>query len=70
MATSTNPSVVNTICAKSFRYTNTITSGKLQIKINVVTDEDNSRNKLHTEQTLKLEYLYRVGSECELNTHG
>ena len=31
-ATSNNPSVVNTICIRSFRYTHVITSRKLQLK--------------------------------------
>ena len=42
---------------------------KILIKINVATDEGNSRNeRLDTEQTMKLEQLYEVGSECELNS--
>ena len=36
IATSSNPSVVNTICINSFRYT----------QANVATDEGNSRNEM------------------------
>ena len=43
---------------------------KTSIKINVATDEGNNivEMKLDTEQTMKLEYLYKVGSECNLNS--
>ena len=41
-----NPSVVNTICIRSFRYTHVVTSRKFQIKINVATDDGNSRNEI------------------------
>ena len=37
---------MNIICISSFRYTHVITSKNFLIKINVVTDEGNSRNKI------------------------
>ena len=40
---------------------------KISIKINLATDESNSRNEIDIEQTMKLEQLYKVCSECELN---
>ena len=40
------PSVVNTICISSFRYTHVIISRKISIKIGVATDEGNSRNEM------------------------
>ena len=41
---------------------------KISIQINVATEEGNIRNEMDTEQTMKLEWLYNVGSECELNS--
>ena len=51
----------------SFRYTHVITSSKFQLKqtwqlIKVIVEM-----KLDTKQMTKLEYLYKFGSECELN---
>ena len=46
IATSNNPSVVNTKCISSFRYTHVISSTKYQSKTNVGTDEGNSRNEI------------------------
>ena len=40
IATSKNPSVVNTICIDSFHY-NVITCARLRLKTNVATDEGN-----------------------------
>ena len=37
---------VNIICISPFLYTHVITSKNFLIKINVVTDEGNSRNKI------------------------
>ena len=41
---------------------------KISIQINVATEEGNIRNEMDTEQTMKLEWLYKVGSEWELNS--
>ena len=42
---------------------------KTSIKINVATDEGKTaKMKCDTEQTMKLEWLYEVGSGCELNS--
>ena len=42
---------------------------KTSIKINVATDEGKTaKMKCDTEQTMKLEWLYKVGSGCELNS--
>ena len=43
---------------------------KISIKMNVATDESNSRKEMKpdTEQTMKLQQLYKVGSESELNS--
>ena len=46
IATSKNPSLVNAICIYPFCYTHVITSRKILIKINVDTDEGNSRNEM------------------------
>ena len=40
---------------------------KISIKLNVATDKGNRRNEQDIEQTMKLELLYKVGSECELS---
>ena len=68
IATSNNPSVVNTICIKSFCYTHVITSRKFQFRYTWRLTKAIIKTKLDTEQTMKLEWLYKVGSECELNT--
>ena len=35
---------------------------------NVATDKGKAEMKSDTEQTIKLEWLYKVGSECKLNS--
>ena len=62
------PSVVNTICIRSFRYTQVITSRKFQLKETWKLTKAIAEMKLDTEQMMKLEWLYKVGSECELNS--
>ena len=41
---------------------------KTSIKINVATDEGQDKMKSDTEQTMKLEYLYKAWSECDLKS--
>ena len=41
---------------------------KISIKINMATDEGKAEMKSDKEQTMKLEWIYKVGSECELNS--
>ena len=41
---------------------------KISIKINVASSEAIAEIKLDTEREIKLEWLYKVGSECELNS--
>ena len=38
------------------------------IKINAATDMAIAKMKSDTEQTMKVEYRYKVGSECKLMT--
>ena len=41
----------------------------ISLKANVATDEGNDRNEMWTlDKEMKLEYLYKNGSECELNS--
>ena len=44
-----------------------ITSRKTSIKINVAIDEEIAEMESDTEQTMKIEQLYKGASECELN---
>ena len=53
-----NSSVVNTICIDSFHYYRDYLC-EISNEANVATDEGNGQ--------MKLEYLDKVGSECELN---
>ena len=47
IATSKNPSAMNTMCImSSFHYTHMITCGKISIKINVVADKGNCQNEI------------------------
>ena len=55
IATSNNPSVVNTICIRSFRYTHAITSRKLLLKQTWPLTKAIAEMKSETEQTMKLE---------------
>ena len=41
---------------------------KIMIKINFATNVAIAKMKSDTEQTMKLEYRYKVGSECKLMT--
>ena len=42
---------------------------EISLKENVATDEGNGRNETSAlNKEMKLEYLYKVGSECELNS--
>ena len=68
VATSKNPSVVNTRCSNSFRYTHVITSTKYRLKQTWRLTKAIAEIKCDTEQTMKLEELYKVGSEWELNS--
>ena len=67
-ATSKNPSVMNTICITSFRYTDVITSTKLRLKHTWRLTKAIAEMKCDTEQTMKLQELYKVCSEYELNS--
>ena len=40
----------------------------ISIKTNVATDEENCGNEIWHVQTMKLEQLYQIGSECELKS--
>ena len=55
IATSKNPSVVNTICISSFRYTYAITSRKIRLKQMWRLMKAMTEMKPDTEQTIKLE---------------
>ena len=52
----------------SFRCTHVITSRKFQSKQMWRLTKAIAEIKLDTEQTMKLELLHKVGSECELNS--
>ena len=52
----------------SFRYTHMITSSKRQLKQTWRLMKTIAKMKLDTEQTMKLEYLEKAGSKCELNS--
>ena len=51
-----------------YTYTHVITSSKVQLKQTWQLMKAIAKMKLDTEQTMKLEWLYKVGSECELNS--
>ena len=68
IATSKNPSVMNTICINSFRSTHVINSTKFRLKQTWRLTKTIAEMKCDTEQTMKLEWLCKVGSECELNS--
>ena len=72
IATSNNPSVVNFICIRSFRYTHVITSRKFQIKTNVVTDEGNSQNEIRnwTNDEIGVAAQSWFWVRVELSVHG
>ena len=53
ISTSNNPSVVNTICISSFRYTHMIISRKFQLKETWRLTKAIAEIKLNTEQTMK-----------------
>ena len=55
IATSKNPSVMNTICINSFRYTHVITSTKFRLKQAWRLTKAMAEMKCDTEQTMKLE---------------
>ena len=55
IATSKNPSVMNTTCINSFRYTHVITSTKFRIKQMWRLTKTIAEMKCYTEQTMKLE---------------
>ena len=55
IATSKNPSVVNTICISSFRYTHVITSRKFRLKQTWRLTKAMTEMKPYTEETMQLE---------------
>ena len=65
--TSINPWVVNTIYISLSRCTNVITSRKFHLKNVWWLTKAIAEMKSDNEQTMKLEQLYKVSSECELN---
>ena len=65
--TSINPWMVNTICISLSRCTNVITSRKFHLKNVWWLTKAIAEMKSDNEQTMKLEQLYKVSSECELN---
>ena len=48
-------------------YTHVITCRKLQLNKRGHCRRQTAERKCDTEQTIKLEWLYKAGSECELN---
>ena len=67
IATSNNPSLVNIICINSFRYTHVIVSIKFRLKQTWWLTKAIDKMISDSEQTMKLEWLYKLGSECELS---
>ena len=67
-AFSENLSMVNTICISSFRDTPVITYRKHRLKETWWLTKKIAETKCSTEQTMKLEKLYKVCSECDLNS--
>ena len=61
-------SVANTKCTSSFRYTHMITCRKLRLNKLGDWQRPTAEMKCDTEQTMKLEWLYKVRSECELSS--
>ena len=53
--TSNNPSLVNTICINSFRYTHVISSTKFRLKQTWGLTKAMAQMKCDTEQTMKFE---------------
>ena len=53
---------------RHYTYTHVITSSKVQLKQTCRLMKAIAKMKLDTEQTMKLEWLYKVDSECELNS--
>ena len=68
IATSRNPSVVNTICISSFSNTHVIMYRKLSLNKHGDLLRPTSEMKCDTEHMVKLEWLYKVGHEYKLNT--
>ena len=58
----------NSICISLFHYTHVITSRKFQLKQMWRLTKAIAEMKSDTEQTMKLEWLYKVDFECELNS--
>ena len=67
IASSRNLSVVNTIYIGSFRYAHVITYGKIWLNKGGEWRVQRAETKCDTKQTMKLEKLCNVSSECELN---
>ena len=59
---------MNTICINSFRYIHVITSTKFRLKQIWPLTKAIAQMKGDTEQTMKYEYLYKVGSDSQFNS--
>ena len=67
IAGSENPSVANTIYISWFSNTRVITYRKLWLNKRCNWRKPTAEMKFDTEQIMKLDWQYKVGSECELN---